>query len=31
MTDCVLAHPDGAHDIGRMELIEGDSLCDGYV
>ena len=22
MTDCSLAHPDGAHDIGRMELFE---------
>lgn len=31
MTDCALEHPDGAHDIGRMELVEGDSLCDGYV
>lgn len=31
MTDCALAHPDGAHDIGRMELVEADSLCDGYV
>lgn len=31
MTTCSLADTDGFHDIGRMELIEGESLCDGYV
>lgn len=28
---CGLADPDGVHDVGRMERIEAESLCDGYV